>query len=187
MRYLARFEEYRRSIIPLKESWDFDLETFTPDELAFMLINQIIAKNPSTSKMRSLIDAGANIHYGREKTSPVPLVFAVARGNADAVRLLLDAGADANGFTSMDEPLWMAVSTNKTDITKMLIDRGANIEAKFDGDATALHMAAYNGNLELIRYLLDAGASKDVKDDNGKTPWDEASEEVREKVPELKP
>ena len=42
---------------------------------------------------------------------------------------------------------------------------------------TALHLAAYNGKIQVVEALLNAGADKAVKANNGKTALDDAQEE----------
>ena len=41
---------------------------------------------------------------------------------------------------------------------------------------TPLHSAAYNGNIEILIVLFEAGANVKVMDDEGRTPADMAAE-----------
>ena len=41
---------------------------------------------------------------------------------------------------------------------------------------TALHLAAYNGKIQVVEALLNAGADKAVKGNDGMTALDEAQE-----------
>ena len=70
----------------------------------------------------------------------VALVVAAFFGKADAMRLLLAAGADPNGSGTRDD------------------------FAGFHSHATALHQAVYSGSLECVRLLVEAGASLDATD-----------------------
>lgn len=58
-----------------------------------------------------------------------PLIVAAGWGNVDAVRLLLDAGADINATgEDGDTALHRAVAIEALDVVQMLIDRGASVE-----------------------------------------------------------
>jgi ankyrin repeat protein len=58
-----------------------------------------------------------------------PLIVAAGWGNVDAVRILLDAGAniDATG-EDHDTALHRAIAVEALDVVQMLIDRGASVE-----------------------------------------------------------
>ncbi len=51
-----------------------------------------------------------------------------------------------------------------------LLAGGADVDARGQQGASALHWAAFNGDLEMVRMLLDAGARVDAVLDNGSTP-----------------
>ena len=76
------------------------------------------------------------------------------------------------------------------DIVKECIAAGVAIDAPDPSDATPLHWAALSGHLEIVRYLVEQGASvtattnygnqtaKDVAADNGHTDVVEYLESV---------
>jgi ankyrin repeat protein len=67
----------------------------------------------------------------------------------------------------------------------MLIDAGADVNVQDEWGKTSLHMAANNGSVEIARMLIGAGARKDIRDDEGKFPYDFARTEELKKL--LKP
>lgn len=77
--------------------------------------------------------------------------------------------------------LWFAARDGRTEIVRMLLDGGyCDVNGEFDDAGTALIAAVqakeFNGinNKEMIELLLDYGANKGVKDDEGLTAYDHA-------------
>jgi hypothetical protein len=65
--------------------------------------------------------------------------------------------------------LWAARSECE-DCIRLLLQHNADAKAKTDAGMTALHYAAFKGNLSMVRLLLEAGAPVNVADDRGLTP-----------------
>lgn len=63
-----------------------------------------------------------------------------------------------------------AARGNQLAESRELLAGGADVNLRGSQQATALHWAAFNGNLELVRMLLDAGARVDASLENGSTP-----------------
>jgi hypothetical protein len=76
------------------------------------------------------------------------------------VRLLLQAGADAN--SREDEcgstPLMEALRYDCSELVRVLLDAGADIHARKDNGTTALMWAAQAGSLGAVQLLLEGGA-----------------------------
>jgi len=90
-----------------------------------------------------------------------PLHYAALYGSTDAVRILLDAGADmeAPGQQNATALIYAAPDLAKT---RLLVEKGASVNAAAKDGTTPLMVAAsVTGNTETVRYLLDHGA--DVK------------------------
>nr|XP_042905187.1 ankyrin repeat and KH domain-containing protein 1 isoform X1 [Parasteatoda tepidariorum] len=106
-----------------------------------------------------------------------PLMFACAAGHEDIVRVLLDAGArvedhNENGHT----PLMEAASAGHVEVAKLLVERGASINTHSNEfKESALTLACYKGHLEMVRFLLAAGADREHKTDEMHTALMEAS------------
>jgi len=85
-----------------------------------------------------------------------PLHYAVEGQHVEAVKLLLDKGADVNqprrdGWTA----LHYAANNGNTEIVQLLLDRNAEIDAMMkEVNATPLHFATYKGHMEIIKLLL---------------------------------
>jgi len=95
------------------------------------------------------------------------LIETAALADVNAIRLLLDHGADVNGFDPFGRsPLMYAVVSDllPLDVVKLLIDRGADVNAKSrhalsgDADLTVLDIAKLHGNTPIVDLLVKAGA-----------------------------
>ena len=59
---------------------------------------------------------------------------------------------------------------------KVLLQAGATVDAVNNTKWTVLHFAAYQGKIQVVEALLNAGADKAVKNNGGKTALDLAQE-----------
>lgn len=84
------------------------------------------------------------------------MVLAVGSGDASAVRMLLDAGADPNAKDSMGMTAIMwAAGTYKLEIIHALLDAGADVNAK---DNEGLTAAELTDRADIVRVLKAASA-----------------------------
>ncbi len=95
------------------------------------------------------------------------LVSATMRGPTEAVRLLLENGADPNTSPRVGPfghltPLMGAAysATSGADAVKLLLEKGADVKAKTSSGATALSLARKTGNAQVIELLEKAGATE---------------------------
>ena len=96
------------------------------------------------------------------------LTLAVNHGQIDAVRLLLDLGADVDERIVLKEveqptpswgmPLWHAALAGRLDITKLLLDRGADPNANVYASGWPLRNAWVNKHESVKQLLLERGA-----------------------------
>ena len=88
----------------------------------------------------------------------------------ETTRLLLKNGADVNSVTTSGfTPLYLAASNNYPEVVKVLLLYGPDIEITVTEDVemsnfSALMTAVINGNAEVTRLLLEAGANIDHQD-----------------------
>ncbi len=108
-----------------------------------------------------------------------PVADAAMRGDLDAVRALLEQGADANeaqgdGMTALH---WAARHAD-AEMAGLLITAGANVEAGTRiGRYTPLHLAGRAGGAAVVEALLAAGADVHARTTNsGVTPLHLAAE-----------
>jgi ankyrin repeat protein len=113
-----------------------------------------------------------------------PLLLAAREGHVDAVKVLLDAGADVNQVSAGDRtsPLLIATINGHLDLALMLLEKGADAQAASENNATPLYgalnvewapkslypqpKAQLNQKatyLELMKVLLEKGADPNIR------------------------
>ena len=105
--------------------------------------------------------------------SDSPIIEAARRGDAEAVRSLLDGGADVNtaqgdGMTALH---W-AAERGHAAVADVLLSAAADVAAKTRiGNHTPLHVASRGGHVAIVARLLEAGGDPDALTTNsGVTP-----------------
>jgi outer membrane protein assembly factor BamB len=85
---------------------------------------------------------------------------AARRGDAEAVRALLDRGADANAKTAYGTTaLFLAADRGHLEVVRVLLQHKADVNAKDTFyQSTALDWAARKEHAEVVKALLEAGA-----------------------------
>jgi ankyrin repeat protein len=92
-----------------------------------------------------------------------PLMYAILYADTDAVRRLLESGADPNarndaGATAL---MWAVTDFEKT---RLLVTRGADVNARSDEGRTPLLIACRrSGAKDVVKLLLERGANPSVK------------------------
>ena len=108
----------------------------------------------------------------RTEAKTTPLHHAAGKGHAAVVATLLQAGADAAARTkSGDTALHRAAGTNRIAVLPALLaalSRTA-VDAQDKMGNTAMHIAAMEQHEEACMLLAEAGASIQVKNDEGQT------------------
>ena len=100
------------------------------------------------------------------------LVWACKSNRVSVFERLARAGARLDADPYRGTPLIWAAACNRTGAATWLLDHGANVNRKgtFGGlthgqGITALHIAAQNGHLPMVKLLVERGADRSIKDD----------------------
>ena len=160
-----------------------------------------------------LLAAGADVDEA-DNTNPDLTAFSWAAllGHVDVVQTFLDAGVDSNnpsdrglrddlyeeavsGLNSPGSVLGTAAGMGHTEVVRILLAGGADVDGRThcEQDAceelspitTPLMIAAVFNHIEVVYSLLKAGAHIGLRDGNGKTALDLATEYGRPEIVEL--
>jgi ankyrin repeat protein len=136
----------------------------------------VAAERGQAAVVQRLIDKGADADLkGRSGTSPVAV--AAFAGRNKVVKMLLAHGADGRGADETGKPpIVYAAAGGALDIVQQLLTRDLDVNARYANDLTLLMWAsgpdqsvAEAQALEVVSYLVNAGARIDDRDDRGRT------------------
>ena len=149
----------------------------------------LCARTGKPEAIRVLLTNGARIDTIENWRGQTPLMWAAAEGNVDAMKMLIEAGADVNARSTIivwerqrsEEPrdkwlppggltpLLFAARDGKTASAKVLLDAGADVNIVDPDRHTALILALINGQLDVAALLIERGADVNMEDKVGQT------------------
>jgi uncharacterized protein len=133
-----------------------------------------------TRGLEELLDGEPGLVTSWSKDGFTPLHLAAFFGEEEAVKILLERGADVNVVSRNPNivvtPLHSAAAGSHPGVVKLLLEAGADVNAAQDRGFTPLHSAANNDDRESAEALLAAGADPRLTTDDGKTAADIAGE-----------
>jgi uncharacterized protein len=150
------------------------------------------ARAGSVATLKALVARGARVDAAEQWQGQTALVYAAIENHADAVKLLVELGADVNvrskrlsfpdfvfktaGMIYAVQPvgswtpLMYAARDGALDAVRALADSGADLNLVDPDGSTALTLAIINGHFDTAVALLQKGADPNVADRNGMTP-----------------
>jgi ankyrin repeat protein len=138
----------------------------TPEEQALMES----AYMGNLEDVRRLVLSGTTVDV-KDEERRTPLMFAAFNGHAPVVEYLLDAGAEIDAKDRNGRPALMYASSGPfAETVVLLLTRGAEVDVQGTLEGfTALMTAAAEGQVEVVRCLLDHGADRSIVDVDGDT------------------
>ena len=134
------------------------------------------ALNGNSDMVKEFIAGGLVVDTTDENGSTA-MMLAAYNNHTEIVKYLLGKGADVNHRDSNNRTALMYASSGPANETvKLLLEAGAevNVTGNIEG-FTALMFAAAEGQTEVFKTLMEAGADISIKDKDGETARDFAS------------
>lgn len=137
--------------------------------------------NGNSEKVHQLLAESPSLVKSVDDDSRYPLHWAVSFQHVDIVDILLgymkkvdlDSVLDESGWS----PLHIAASVGNVEIMEKLLEHSIepNVDLQTKNGITALHLACSKKHQDVVKLLLERGASVRVKDKNGQLPLHRAA------------
>ena len=114
------------------------------------------------SVVKELLRGNASVDLA-DQDGATALVLACESGFVEAVRMLIEAGANVDVTYTLQGSVWtlLSVASKRVDIVKELIKGGADVNAEAADGQTPLVFASRYGRADVIKVLIKAGAEVD--------------------------
>lgn len=135
----------------------------------------LLRKNPALFTETAEWKFAIPRHYW---TGATAIHLAASRGDVEMTQALLAHSPKATALTTRGTAMTSlhgAVLMQRSPLVQLLLDHGADVNAQNAAGQTALHIAAFRGDIEMAQHLLQHKARFDLTDKGGYTPTDLAT------------
>jgi uncharacterized protein len=139
-------------------------------------------------RVRELLAADPAAIGERTPEGFTTLGLAAFLGGPEAVRILLEHGADADDDADNPfgvRPVHAASAAHDHDTMRLLLEAGADPNLRQRGGFVPLHEAAHSDDVEMARLLLDHGADPALAADDGRDARRIAADDGSTRIAEL--
>lgn len=134
--------------------------------------------------MDILLKHGADVN--RLVDGDTPLIIASRKGLLNAVKVLLQRGADITLCGKFRHTAFTkAVVNGHLDVARLLLQNGSDVNSAFSLNMTALYNASRHGRVDMVRFLLENGANHSIGTDGGWSPLNIAADFGRKEIVEI--
>jgi len=160
----------KRDVATVRKLLDEKVDVNAPGADGTPALHWIVRVDDFDTAQR-LIRAGADASKAN-RYGVTPLSLASTNGNARMIALLLEAGADSNERDKQGETALMtAAKVGSVDSVRTLLDHSATIDARDPAfEQTALMMAIREDHPDVVKLLVDRGASVNTQTRAGAAP-----------------
>jgi len=127
--------------------------------LTALFLVSIVTVN-ATNSTTTIPTNNSNLEVVKTTVELNALCSLVRKGNYDAVKTLLENGANVNSKSAGLTPLMFAARYNKADIASLLIANGANLKIKSKQGFTALKWAKQSKATDAYKVIKEAMKKK---------------------------
>ncbi|MDQ0116609.1 ankyrin repeat domain-containing protein [Paenibacillus harenae] len=160
------------------------------------MINEVFsaARSGDSEQLKGILDKDSKLANTENEDGLTPLGFAAHYGNSEAVKVLLEYGADVNAkshsrieYIPSNTALHAAIAGERDiGVINVLLMNKANPNIFDSNGHTSLHTAAFHDdNIDLIKLLLEHGADVYAKVEDGNDAASLAKERGNLRVAEL--
>ena len=153
---VSRLLDADASLLTLEKVYEFSLDEHMPHGMQAVTW---AAMTNDVGLLTLLLDRGADVETPKGRGEGL-LHTAVMADAHDAMRLLLQYGADVDRGKRWQRPLHRAAMRGDRVAVDLLLEAGADLEAKDQRGRTPADWAALKGRAEVLDYLLGKGARK---------------------------
>ena len=150
----------------------------------------IIARTSNVEAAKSLLSRGAKVNAAEKWRDQTALMWAAAEGQPAMVKLLIDAGADVDARSRVNNwerqvtaearaiarpsggltPLLYAARQGCVECARALAEGGADLDLGDPDNVSPLLIATLNGRWDVAKYLINKGANVNKWDWWGQSP-----------------
>lgn len=149
-----RFAAYEGKVEAVREGIKAGNNVNSTDPEKRLTPLHMAAYNGHVEVIKLLLEHGATLD-ARDSEGKTPLLHASTGPYADALKVLIDAGADVNAAETTEAftPLMMAAGLGQTEVVKVLLAHKANRDLLDNDGDSALKHAQNSGHVDIVELL----------------------------------